>query len=379
MCLAGAWGPTLLLATTLSCGDSAPQDTIHVHPGDRLQAAINRAAEDPAIHRVVVHAGTYRPPAPRQALIWLHRKHDGLVLEAEGEVILTAANPDVADPSLPSFPAVVNHVVYFGDGISARTVLRGFTLTGANNFVTQGGPEIQPDVDEPGLEKTVFFYTDGGAVKIFGRSYPTLERLTIVDNYSSPCAGGVSIEHRGFLDQAVTIRDCVFRNNRAPLTGPALDLLDDEKGSAARLENCLFLDNLANETMDELAKRVGSWKPIRGHGAVTVFRHSRLEATDTTFIHNRNGVDDQSPASTYLRCIFWSNTASGGWARGPHYEADILHAEGMDGCFLGGSDSNPRGLFDGRRNHLDAPDPDFDQHFEPTHPAYSEVGYRRPN
>ena len=85
------------------------------------------------------------------------------------EVVLTAANPEIADPSQASYPAVVNHVVYFGDGISRRTVLRGFKITGANHFVTrdeQPGP-IQPDLGVAQLERTLFFYQDGGGIKIF--------------------------------------------------------------------------------------------------------------------------------------------------------------------------------------------------------------------
>ena len=71
----------------------------------------------PANKIVYVHAGTYRPAAHGQALIWFNRRHDGITLETVGEVVLTAANPAIADNKAPSFPAVVNHVVYFGDGV----------------------------------------------------------------------------------------------------------------------------------------------------------------------------------------------------------------------------------------------------------------------
>ena len=130
----------------------------------------------------------------------------------------------------------MNHVVYFGDGIGPETKLHGFKITGANDFVTTKlGPSIEPTTDDR-LKRTTFFYTDGGGIKIFGRSYPTLESLEIYENYASPCGAGISVEHRGFTDQAVTIRDCIFRNNRVPLTGAALDLLDHEKGSSAVVE-----------------------------------------------------------------------------------------------------------------------------------------------
>ena len=61
---------------------------------------------------------------------------DGITLEAVGDAILTAANPDLAIKTDAAYPAVVNHVVYFGDGVSRKTVLRGFKITGANGYVT---------------------------------------------------------------------------------------------------------------------------------------------------------------------------------------------------------------------------------------------------
>ena len=78
-----------------------------------------------------------------QALVAFNARHDGIVMEADGKVILTAANPDVATADSPSFPAIVNHVVYFGDGVSEHTKLVGFTITGAKGFV-QGPSDLQP-------------------------------------------------------------------------------------------------------------------------------------------------------------------------------------------------------------------------------------------
>ena len=65
----------------------------HVHPGESIQAALDAAAITTGRRRVVVHAGTYRPKQPGQALIWMHRLHDGITLEAEGEVVLTYGLP----------------------------------------------------------------------------------------------------------------------------------------------------------------------------------------------------------------------------------------------------------------------------------------------
>lgn len=353
------------------------EPTVHVRPDEDLQAALDRAAEE-GIRKVVVHAGTYRPPAARQALIWFNQQHNGLDVRAEGEVVLTAANEQIADRNAKSFPAVVNHVVYFGDGIGPETRLSGFKITGANDFVTtKWGPEIEPTTDER-LKRTPFFYTDGGGIKVFGRSYPTLENLEICDNYSSPCGAGISVEHRGFTDQRVTIRDCIFRNNRVPLTGAALDLLDHEKGSAAVVENCLFLNNLSNCSMDSRSLRLGTWRSTDGHGAVTVFAFSKGEFVNCTFVGNRNGVDDLSASTTYSRCIFWRNDAAGGWATGPRYETDIANPGGVKNCYFGGVMDERSRKISPRANVLDAPDPQFDSAYNPQNTIYRDekIGYR---
>src|ERR1700730_15926789 len=68
-----------------------------VQPGGSFQAALEAAAKDPANKIVYVHAGTYRPAAHGQALIWFNQRHDGITLEAVGGGVPTAANPGVAD------------------------------------------------------------------------------------------------------------------------------------------------------------------------------------------------------------------------------------------------------------------------------------------
>jgi hypothetical protein len=143
-----------------------------VSEGGDIQLALDAAAAHPNVKTVRVASGTYRPHRSGQAMIWFNARHDGITLEAVGEVVLTAANPELSDPAAPSHPAVVNHVVYFGDGISRKTLLRGFKITGANRFVTEDelpGP-IRPDTNDPKLKKALFFYADGGGIKIFGRS-----------------------------------------------------------------------------------------------------------------------------------------------------------------------------------------------------------------
>src|SRR5581483_6281938 len=256
-----------------------------VRPGGSIQTALDAAAADSVNKTVYVHAGTYRPAAHGQALIWFNARHDGITLEAAGEVVLTAANPAIADNKAPSFPAVVNHVVYFGDGISTRTVLRGFRVTGANNYTTGTGKRSPIESDD--VTKTPFFYLDGGGIKIYARAYPTVERVEVVGNYTSPCGAGVSVEHLGRPLGAAVFRDCIFRDNRTQVTGAAFDLLH---GSRATLDNCLFVGNVANLGADYVGLLTGGeYHPEHGSGAMTVFEGSRADVSRCTFTGNWAG------------------------------------------------------------------------------------------
>jgi hypothetical protein len=376
--------PLLALACSLPAAGSAAAPgvasepgVVDVWPGDEIQAALERAASDPALDRVQVHAGTYRPARPGQALLWFNARHDGLTVEAVGEVILTAANPEIADPQAASFPAVVNHVVYFGDGVSEKTVFRGFRITGANGFLSrdEGEHAVERQFDEPELRRDLFFYSDGGGIKIFGRSYPTLERLEIYDNYTSPCGGGVSIEHRGFNQRAVRIVDSIFRDNRTRITGSAVDLLP---GSSAILDNCLFVGNLSNTGTDNLSPDGKAYLGESGSGALTVFKGSRAFVSRSTFTGNRNAVDDLNGRNIYLDSIFWHNDVAGGANPGARYELLLVDGSGVSGCFVGGRLEVESGTIDARRNELEAPDPDFDDAYRPRAAEYAGVGYRPP-
>jgi len=373
----------LLLAVAAVAGSGrsagpAADGAIEVRPGEAIQAALERAASDPAIRTVRVHAGTYRPARPGQALLWFNARHDGLTVEAVGEVILTAANPEIADPGAESFPAVVNHVVYFGDGVSERTVLRGFRITGANGFLDreEGERSIERSFEEPELRRDLFFYSDGGGIKVFGRSYPTLERLEIYDNYTSPCGAGLSVEHRGFNQRAVRVVDTIFRDNRARITGSAVDLLP---GSSAILDNCLFVGNLSNMGEDNLSPEGKAYLGESGSGALTIFQGSRVVVSRSTFTGNRNAVDDLNGRNLYIDNIFWRNDVPGGTVSGERYELLLADGSGVSGCLVGGRLEDLSGTVDPRRNDLAAPDPRFDEAYRPHDSRYEGVGYRPPS
>jgi hypothetical protein len=372
----------VVLAALPHAGHTAPQASgalqveggaYHVYPGEEIQEALDAAARSATTKLVKVHQGTYRPDSFRQALIWLNAAHDGITLEAVGDVTLTAANPALVGNE--HHTAVVNHVIYIGDGIGNATVLRGFRITGADNFTTMQ----ETDVIEPNTElaKTIFFYVDGGGIKIYGRSYPTLERIEVVGNYTSPCGGGVSIEHHGEGDGYVVIRDSIFRNNSTQVTGSAVDLLP---GSRARITNSLFVGNVANTGVDYVSwyNRIPPYNGEHGSGALTVFNGSHVIVTRSTFTDNWNGVDDRSTGSRYIDSIFWHNDRGGGISPGARYELDISDGSGVQGSFINGEIDDLQGTIPRATNTFDAPDPQFDVDYVPRAPEYLGVGYRRP-
>lgn len=349
----------------------------HVRDGESIQAALDAAARNPDHKHIIVHSGTYRPARPAQAMIRFLAEHDGIHLEAEGDVTLTAANEKIASPSATSFPAIVNHVVYFGHGVSDRTVLSGFRITGANGFVITsrtGGELLEPDHGNPRLRKGMFFHCDGGAIKVFGRASPRLINLTIEENRTVLCGGGVSIENCGYTGKATRIENCIFAENLCPGTGSAIDVLE---GSVAEIHNCLFVGNIANTGMDEISQRYGlTYNSKHGCGALTVFPGSRVTVTHSTFTANWNGADDQGRGSRYENCIFWMNTASDGSRPGDPFEVDIYDATLVSGCFIHGTINDLQGNLNPQSNRLEAPDPEFDDRFSPRNQEYVRTGYR---
>jgi len=351
------------------------EDGYHVQPGDSIQEAIELAAANKTNKTVNVQAGTYRPGAHGQAFIFLNRRHDGVQLKARGNVVLTAANAEIARAGARGFPAIVNHIVYFGDGITRRTVFDGFKLTGAKGYFTTNATEqIEPNLL---LERGLFFYGDGGAMKVFGRSYPIIRNVECYDNYASPCAGGLSIQHEGHGNQtspqAVLVENCIFRNNTAEVNAAAVDLLP---GSVATLTNCLFVGNGGNLGRNYIDDR--PQPEFTNAAPLCVFQAAFALVLNCTFTGNRNAVHDLSDTgSIYRNCVFWNNTLAGGFYTTNRFE---FFAEGdpeVSACFFNGVVIDPkRLLLKNSSNAFKAPDPDFDTAFNPRNPGYRTAGYR---
>jgi hypothetical protein len=270
----------------------------------------------------------------------------------------------------------VNHVVYFGDGISRATVIRGFKITGANHYVTKKpNPAMQPPIDMPRLrEKSFIYYGDGGGIKTWGRCYPTIDSCEIYDNYTSPCAGAISVENCGYTDSALLIVNCIFRNNGSQITGSAIDLFGP--GNRAEIRNCLFIGNIANRGLNFFTFPKPGFHEEHGSGALTVFNGSYVVVDGCTFTGNYNGIDDASTGNTYTNCLLWNNKATGGIAPRGRYEMDVRDGRKVANCYLGGDTIHDlRGTLK-NGNVLDAPDPKFDSEYRPTNQSYTGIGYR---
>ena len=347
------------------------EDGYHVFVGDRIQEAVERAATNRVVKRVVVHAGVYRPESRRQALVWFNKKHSGVELVAEGEVTLTAENRELGKEGEVGFPAVVNHVVYFGDGVGTNTLIRGFRIVGANGFITKERTrQMEPDISVP---KNLFFFSDGGAIKVFGRSYPRIQNVEVVENFASPCAGGISVQHQGHTQESVLIENCVFMRNRAQATGCAIDLLE---GSAARIVNCLFVGNVSNTGDDPVAKASGE-KPFVNSGVITIFQRSFAEVRNCTFTGNRNGIDDMGGGSVYVGNIFYENTLEGPANKGlERFDLALAGAREVSGNFFSGGLLDLKKVISAERNVMKASAPDFDKEYAPRNAVYKDAGYR---
>ncbi|MDB6036814.1 MAG: hypothetical protein JWM99_655 [Verrucomicrobiales bacterium] len=343
-------------------------DGYYVTPGEEIQSYLDAAATNSSQKRVVVRAGTYAPSSKRQALIWLNRRHEGIHLEAEGAVTLTAQNQALAGQSATN-TAIVNHVIYIGHGITSNTVIKGFRVTGANAFCTKGATRrFEPDESVP---KNLFFFTDGGAIKVFGRASPILLDLLIEENFSSPCAGGISVQQQKLNDQPVIIRNCIFQGNKAQVTGAAVDLLS---GSAATIENCLFLHNASNLGEDVVA-RVSKEKPFTNSGVVTVFEGSSLLMKNCTFTANRNAIDDRAGKTVIENSIFFDDHLESG-LQGNRYELELTAGSRLTGCTVNGTVRH-RSLKDEiTEQGMRAPEPNFNETWVPRNQLLDSIGYR---
>jgi hypothetical protein len=364
------------------CGSSAGQPEsqaprpvrgpFHVYPGEDIQQAIDQAAAAIEDRRVIIHEGLYGPRVRGFSFISLTAPHEGIQVVADGNVTLTA-RPIIDGESGPS--AIVNHVLYCGDGLSNKTRIVGLRLTGTDGFVCEERiPQESFGERTPHLKKGLFFFLDGGGLKLFGKSAPVFENVTFFDNLTSLCGGGANVDQQGFNEEPIRFQNCLFLGNRCPGTGAAIDILE---GTSVVVDNCLFVRNISNFGMDDLLAKFGlSYNFEHGSGAITVFANAKLHLSRSTFVNNWNGLDDRGVHNVIEKCVFWNNDKWDMSRPKEPYELDISDASGVRDCFIYGLQNDLQGAIDGMKNRLNPPDPEFDEVFVPRCQDYAEVGFR---
>ena len=155
------------------------------------------------------------------------------------------------------------------------------------------------------------------------------------DSYSFPCAGAISIDNRGHLDEVPLITNSIFRNNSSQWTGSAIDMFGP--GNAGEIRNCLFVGNVANRGYyTEIP--APKFHDENGSGALTIFPESKVIVDHCTFTGNYNGADDESVGSIYAGLYFLGERRHGAaWLR-KRYELDIRDASNVVNCWFGGNE-----------------------------------------
>ena len=342
---------------------------VYVAPGQNLQAAVDLAASASKDRRLVLRPGVHQTESTQFCLLALTSEHDGVVVEG-----MTGAELSARSATRPDH-ATVAHVIYCGHGLSSQTLIRNLKITGAKGLATNSGV---PDEDfgklEGQLNRGLFFFMDGGAVKIFGRSSPVFEDVEFSDNETRLCGGAVSVEQQGFGEGPATFRSCRFFRNRCPATGAAVDVLE---GSFVQLENCLFVDNVGNYGMDSVLAEFGlSYNETHGSGALTVFPNSTAIVDRCTFTRNWNAVDDHGKGSQYTNSIFVSNNASDGSRSGHPYEVDVVERHIVRQCIFNSDHADLQGTVDTGENTFTNEAAGFDGNFVPSNPQFHSFGFR---
>lgn len=342
---------------------------VFVEPGQNLQSAIDSAAAATEDRRLVLRPGVYQTEVKQFCLLALTSQHEGVIVDGMAGAELSARSAQHPDQ------ATVAHVIYCGHGLTSRTIVRNLKVTGALGLATNSRVPREDFGQFAGrLKQGLFFYMDGGAVKVFGQSSPVFENIEFADNETRLCGGAVSVEQQGLRDEPVIFRSCRFLRNRCPATGSAVDILE---GSSARLENCLFADNVGNYGMDSVLAEFGlSYNEKHGSGALTVFPNSTAIVDRCTFTGNWNAIDDHGYGSRYTNSIFVSNSVSDGSRPGHPYEVDIVQKDVVHQCIFQSEHVDLQNTVNVEQNTFTNERPEFDEDFVPANPQYRAFGFR---
>ncbi len=138
-----------------------------------------------------------------------------------------------------------------------------------------GNTSLHAELPVDGSLRSIYGEIDGGGVLIMGDVDLEFVDCTFENNYSVMCGGAVSVQANPA--SVVNFSGCIFKNNKAEHTGPAIDIL--LPGITSAVDNCVFEDNKTGRYDN------GSL------GQIAVFPASTLTVTNSKFINSPNDVD----------------------------------------------------------------------------------------
>ena len=254
-------------------------DTIHVHPGESIQAAIDSALNG---DEIVVHPGTYA------GLLDFHGK--AITLRSLNGAGVTTIDGQQSGP-----------VVTCRNGEDLDTVLEGFLITGGNGAINGGGMYIRnagPTIRDCIFRGNLAEYGGG----IFADSaYPVFSHCIFEENSAASSGGGLYL-YKCAAEPRPTLTDCRFCENDAGSSGGGLRNWD----SAPKLLRCVFYDNRALYSGGGAAN---------GGTSSTTYTNCIFEANraDTLFGNwNSYGggmCNYETAQTTLINCLFLANTA----------------------------------------------------------------------
>ena len=190
------------------------------------------------------------------------------------------------------------------DGQGARRVLlQDQTFTSANmpiwdGFVIQNGAV-------------------GSGAGVYLNNYVTLNNCVIINNAASMYGGGVYINSTGGASH-VTLNNCVIADNSASMGGGVCDRL------GATYTNCRVSNNIAStkggglylymNTEPTLKNCVFANNTAKDAGAI--YARGKMTVYNSDFVMNLGlesvgGIYNEDSHNKYINCIFWGNVANG--------------------------------------------------------------------